>query len=102
MTCTKSILIEKISDTFDQHPSQSKEVVETLIEIMKSTLASGEDIMISGFGKFQVIEKTPRKGRNPATGDAMILKKRRVVTFKCAGKLKNKMNQQETRDYEPV
>lgn len=48
--------------------------------------------MISGFGKFQVIDKAPRKGRNPATGDAMLLEKRRVVTFKCAGKLRDKMN----------
>ena len=93
MTCTKSTLIEEISNTFDQNPSQSKEVLETLIEIIKSTLASGEDIMISGFGKFQVIEKTARKGRNPATGDAMMLEKRRVVTFKCAGKLKDKINE---------
>ena len=92
MTCTKSTLIEKISETFNQNPSESKEVIESLIEIIKSTLASGEDIMISGFGKFQVIEKSPRKGRNPATGDSMILDKRRVVTFKCAGKLKNRIN----------
>lgn len=92
MTCTKSTLIEEISNIFNQNPSQSKEVLETLIEIIKSTLASGEDIMISGFGKFQVIEKSSRKGRNPATGDAMILEKRRVVTFKCAGKLKDKIN----------
>ena len=92
MTCTKTTLIEKISDTFDQKPTEAKETIETLIEIIKSTLASGEDIMISGFGKFQVIEKAPRKGRNPATGDSMILSKRRVVTFKCAGKLKDRMN----------
>ena len=92
MTCTKSTLIEGISNTFDQNPSQSKEVLETLIEIIKSTLASGEDIMISGFGKFQVIEKSSRKGRNPATGDTMVLEKRRVVTFKCAGKLKDNIN----------
>ncbi|MDQ1269281.1 MAG: integration host factor subunit alpha [Thermodesulfobacteriota bacterium] len=93
MTSTKSTHNEKISKILDQNPSQSKEVLETLIEIIKSTLASGEDIMVSGFGKFQVIEKSPRKGRNPATGDAMILEKRRVVTFKCAGKLKNKINE---------
>lgn len=92
MTCTKTTLIEKISDTFNQKPTQSKETVETLIEIIKSTLASGEDIMISGFGKFQVIDKSPRKGRNPATGESMLLTKRRVVTFKCAGKLKDQMN----------
>ena len=92
LTCTKTTLIDKISDTFDQKPVEAKETIETLIEIIKSTLASGEDIMISGFGKFQVIDKAPRKGRNPATGDSMILTKRRVVTFKCAGKLKDRMN----------
>ncbi|MFA5906610.1 MAG: integration host factor subunit alpha [Desulfobacula sp.] len=72
-------------------PSQAKDTVEHLFEIMKSTLASGEDIMLSGFGKFQVNEKDPRKGRNPATGQDMMLKKRRVVTFKCAGTLRNKI-----------
>jgi len=92
LTCTKTTLIEKISDTFDQKPTEAKETVETLIEIIKSTLATGEDIMISGFGKFQVIEKSSRKGRNPATGQSMLLDKRRVVTFKCAGKLKDQMN----------
>ncbi len=51
--------------------------------------------MISGFGKFCVNEKAPRKGRNPATGDTMVLKKRRVVTFKCAGKLRDKLNGDE-------
>jgi integration host factor subunit alpha len=59
---------------------------------MKSTLASGEDIMISGFGKFQVNEKAPRKGRNPATGGTMMLDGRRVVVFKCSGKLRNRIN----------
>jgi integration host factor subunit alpha len=92
LTCTKTKLIEKIVDKYPQKPSEAKETIETLLEIVKSTLASGEDIMISGFGKFQVIEKAPRKGRNPATGDAMILEKRRVVTFKCAGKLRDRMN----------
>ncbi|MDD9304047.1 MAG: integration host factor subunit alpha [Desulfobacter sp.] len=92
MTCTKTTLIEKISDKFNEKPAQAKETIETLIEIIKSSLASGEDIMISGFGKFQVIEKAPRKGRNPATGNSMLLDKRRVVTFKCTGKLKDRMN----------
>ena len=63
----------------NQTPSQAKDTIEFLLEIMKSTLASREDIMISGFGKFQVNEKAPRKGRNPATGKSMMLKKRRVV-----------------------
>ncbi len=92
MTCTKTTIIEKIIDSNNLKPTDAKDTIETLLEIIKSTLASGEDIMISGFGKFQVIEKSPRKGRNPATGDSMLLDKRRVVTFKCAGKLRDEMN----------
>jgi integration host factor subunit alpha len=91
-TCTKQTIIEKISTQNNQTPSQAKDTVETLLEIMKSTLASGEDIMLSGFGKFQANEKAPRKGRNPATGKAMMLKERRIVTFKCSGKLREKLN----------
>ena len=93
MTCTKTTIIEKISEEINQSPSEARDTVETLLEIMKFTLTSGEDIMISGFGKFQVNEKAPRKGRNPATGREMMLKERRVVTFKCAGKLKNRINE---------
>ncbi len=92
MTCTKTTIIEKISENINQSPLEAKNTVETLLEIMKSTLASGEDVMISGFGKFQVNEKAPRKGRNPAKGEPMMLKKRRVVTFKCAGVLRDKLN----------
>ena len=89
---TKQILIEKIAEKNKQSPSEAKDTFETLLEIMKSTLASGEEIMISGFGKFQVNEKAPRKGRNPATGETMTLDKRRVVVFKSSGKLRAKLN----------
>lgn len=92
MTCTKTTIIEKISVNNNGSPSEAKNTIETLLEIMKSTLTSGEDVMISGFGKFQVNEKAPRKGRNPATGEDMILGKRRIVTFKCAGTLREKLN----------
>ncbi len=92
MTCTKTTIIEKISENINQSPLEAKNTIETLLEIMKSTLASGEDVMISGFGKFQINEKAPRKGRNPAKGEPMMLKKRRVVTFKCAGALRDKLN----------
>ena len=88
MTCTTTTIIEKISEENDLTPSQAK----VLLEIIKETLVSGEDMMISGFGKFQVNEKAQRKGRNPATGKSMMLGKRRVVTFKCAGKLRDKIN----------
>jgi integration host factor subunit alpha len=89
---TKQTIIEKISEELDQSPSEAKDTIEHLLEIMKSTLASGEVVMISGFGKFQVNEKAPRKGRNPATGKDMILEKRRVVVFKCAGILRDLIN----------
>ena len=92
MALTKQTIIEKISEKNNQTPSEAKETIETLLEIMKSTLASGEDIMLSGFGKFQVNEKAPRKGRNPATGKEMMLDGRRVVVFKCSGKLRDEIN----------
>ncbi len=89
---TKQTIIDKISTKNTQTPSQAKDTIESLLEIMKSSLASGEDIMISGFGKFQVNEKAPRKGRNPATGKGMMLDRRRVVTFKCSGGLRERIN----------
>ena len=95
MTITKTTIIEKISEKINLEPSRAKDTVEHLLEIMKSTLTSGEDIMLSGFGKFQVNEKAARRGRNPATGEDMILKKRRVVTFNCAGSLRDRMNKTE-------
>ena len=92
MTITKTTIIEKIIEKLNLEPSQAKDTVEHLLEIMKSTLESEEDIILSGFGKFQVNEKAARRGRNPATGEDMMLKKRRVVTFNCAGGLRDKIN----------
>ncbi len=60
--------------------------------IIKRTLENSEDVPIGGFGKFCVKEKKERKGRNPATGEPMMMKPRKVVTFKCAGKLRKKIN----------
>ena len=72
--------------------NKSTEITETLLEIIKRTLACGEDVLVSGFGKFCVNEKAQRRGRNPATGESMMLRPRRIVTFKCSGKLKRKLN----------
>ena len=74
--------------------NKSSEIVESLLEIIKNPLTSGEDVLISGFGKFSVKEKNERKGRNPATGEDMMLDPRKVVTFKCSGKLRNKINKE--------
>ena len=92
MAVTKSDIINSIHTTLDLPRRRSSEVVESLLEIMKKTLQRGEDILISGFGKFCVKEKKRRRGRNPATGDDLMLEPRRVVTFKCSGKLRDKIN----------
>ena len=93
MTLTKADIIESIQNKLGFTKSKSTETLETLLEVMKKRLESGGDILISGFGKFCVKKKRERKGRNPATGDDMMLEPRRVVTFKCSGKLRNKINQ---------
>ncbi len=92
MTLTKVHLIEAIAEQNGFTRKQSTETVEILLEIIKSSLSSGDDVLISGFGKFCVKEKRERKGRNPATGEDLILAPRRIVTFRCSGKLKEKVN----------
>ena len=92
MALIKSQIIEEISIRNGLSRKNSAEAVETLLEIIKSTLVSGEDVLISGFGKFDVKEKRERIGRNPATGKAMTLAPRRIVTFKCSQKLREKIN----------
>jgi len=92
MTLTKAQLVESIHNKIGLTKNKSSEIVEACLEIIKSELESGEDVLISGFGKFCVREKKERKGRNPATGDAMMLAPRRVVAFKCSGKLKDMIN----------
>jgi integration host factor subunit alpha len=92
MTLTKAQIIDSIQNQTGFPKNKSSEIVEILLEIIKNVLASGEDVLISSFGKFCVREKQKRKGRNPATGNAIMLRSRKVVTFKCSGKLRNKIN----------
>ncbi len=91
-TLTKTDLIEAIQQKNGFPRKRSSEAVESILSIIKDTLESGEDVLISGFGKFCVREKSERKGRNPATGDEMLLRPRKVVTFRCSGKLRDKIN----------
>ncbi len=93
MSLTKTQMIDKISTENGLSKNKSSETVETLLEIMKKTLESGEDVLISNFGKFCVKEKSERRGRNPATGKDLMLAPRKVVTFKCSGKLRDKVNE---------
>jgi integration host factor subunit alpha len=92
MALTKAHLIDAIAEQNGFTKNKSTETVETILELIKSTLSSGEDFLIIGFGKFCVKEKRERRGRNPATGEDMLLAPRRVVTFKCAGKLRDRVN----------
>ena len=92
MALTKAEIIEAVAEGNGFSKKLATDTGETLLEIMKRTLAVGEDVLVSGFGKFCVKEKAERRGRNPATGDAMMLRPRRVVTFKCSGKLRDKIN----------
>ena len=92
MALTKIHIIDSMTDQIGYPKNHSSEIVETLLEIIKKALESGEDVLVSGFGKFGVKEKRKRKGRNPATGEDMMLRPRKVVTFKCSGKLKAKIN----------
>jgi integration host factor subunit alpha len=92
MTLTKAHLIDTIYNSFDFPKNKSAQAVESLLEILKSSLANGEDVLISGFGKFCVKDKRERRGRNPQTGDDLMLGSRRVVTFRCSGVLRQKVN----------
>jgi integration host factor subunit alpha len=92
MALTKAQIIEEISDRNGFTMKKSTELVESLLEILKNTLASGEDVLISGFGKFCVKDKNSRRGRNPATGEDMMLSERKVVTFKCSASLRDEIN----------
>jgi len=92
MALTKADIAVSIQSELGFTKKRSVDCTETLLAIMKEMLASGEDIMVSGFGKFSVKSKRQRKGRNPATGNDLVLPARKVVTFKSSGKLRKKIN----------
>jgi integration host factor subunit alpha len=93
MALTKNDIVTKVHE-IGFTKKKSVEIIEALLEIIKSTLEKSEDVLLSCFGKFWVKQKKKRRGRNPATGDDLILKERKVVTFKCSGKLRDKINGQ--------
>ena len=92
MTLTKAVIADDIHKNCAFTKSQSADLAESIFEIIKSTLEGGEDVLISGFGKFEVKDKDSRKGRNPATGEDLMLNGRRVVTFKCSPILRDRIN----------
>jgi integration host factor subunit alpha len=96
-TLTKAHIVERLFAQSIFTKAESAHLVDTLFEIIKQTLEQGEDVLISGFGRFCVNGKHQRRGRNPQTGEAIVLSPRRVVTFKCSGVLREKINREEVK-----
>ena len=92
MALTKEKIINDVYERIGLSKTRSRRVVEKLLELMKQTLEGGEDVLVSGFGKFMVKEKRARRGRNPQTKRDLQLRARRVVVFKTSGVLRKKMN----------
>ena len=92
MTLTKANIVEAVAKQIGYTKNQSVNMIETLLELIKRSLESGEEVLVSGFGKFCVKEKRERRGRNPATGEDMMLEPRRVVTFNCSRNLRDRVN----------
>ncbi len=92
MALTKERIITTTIEKTGLSKNHSRDVVEQLLETMKKTLASEEDILVSSFGKFVVKRKRARRGRNPQTSQDMQLKARKVVSFKASGVLRERVN----------
>jgi integration host factor subunit alpha len=92
MALTKEKLISRLQTQAGLGKQESRSVVERVLDIMKESLAVGEDLLISGFGKFSVRQKNARRGRNPQTKENLILRARKVVVFKTSGVLRNRIN----------
>jgi integration host factor subunit alpha len=92
MALTREAITRSVFDRLNLSKAASAKAVEVTFEIIKKTLEAGEDVLITGFGKFSVRGKGKRRGRNPQTGEDLILAERRVVTFKCSMVLKRKLN----------
>jgi len=93
MVLTKVDLINKVYNSRTiLTKKEARKTVETILLILKSSLENGDDVLLSGFGKFNVKDKNERRGRNPKTGESMMLDAKKVVTFKSSGLLRKKVN----------
>ena len=101
-TLTKAHIVENLLAKNLFTKAQSAQIIETLFELLKQSLEEGDDVLISGFGKFCVREKSRRRGRNPQSGEPMMLPPRKVVTFKCSGKLREKVNGEKGKPGTPI
>jgi len=88
MALTKAEIAQNLTDTFGFNKRESKDLVEQFYQEMSDVLVAGEQIKLSGFGNFELKDKSPRPGRNPRTGEEVPISARRVVTFKPGQKLR--------------
>lgn len=95
MTLVKEDLVQTLFDQAGFSKQKARTTVETVFELVKKSLESGEDVLISGVGKFSVKKKAPRKGRNPATGEDLPLDARTVVVFRCSPVMRKRVNPQQ-------
>jgi integration host factor subunit alpha len=94
MSLSKADIVDQVTETLGFTRRKSTDTFECLLETIMRVLESGDDVLVSGFGKFIVQHKAPRKGRNPATGGEMMLPPRKRVSFKCSGKLRERINRE--------
>jgi integration host factor subunit alpha len=94
-TLTKAHIVENLLAKNLFTKTVSAQIIESLFELLRQALEEGDDVLISGFGKFCVREKSRRRGRNPQSGEPIILPPRKVVTFKCSGKLRDNINRKK-------
>lgn len=92
MSLTKDKLITRLQTHAGLDKQESRQTVDRLLEIMKDTLSRGEELLITGFGKFSVRQKNARRGRNPHTKESLILAARKVLVFKASGVLRERIN----------
>ena len=95
MPATKATLADSVFTNTDLQKNESIVIIDSLLEIIKSTLESGEDILITGFGKFTVKKKKTRTGRNPQTEKPLQLDARKVILFRCSAVLREKINKKK-------
>ncbi|MBW1713226.1 MAG: integration host factor subunit alpha [Deltaproteobacteria bacterium] len=92
MALTKNIIVEKLYRNGGYTRHRAADLVGSVLGLIKDCLADGNDLLISGFGRFTIHDKQSRMGRNPYTGEKMVLRARRVATFKPSRVLKRQMN----------
>ena len=93
MALTKDKLVIRLQTQLGLTKPESRQMVERLFGLMKDTLTNGEDLLVSGFGKFSVRKKNERRGRNPQTRESLILPARKVLVFKASGVLRERINE---------